>query len=37
MPLGFVGVVTMVGRDASEQGAGQLASEAYAHAGQSLS
>jgi hypothetical protein len=34
---GFVGAVTMVGRDASEQGARRLASQAYAHAGQSLS
>jgi hypothetical protein len=34
---GFVGVVTMVGSDASEQGARQLASAAYARAGQALS
>jgi hypothetical protein len=33
---GFVGAVTMVGPDASEQGVKQLARDAYAYAGQSL-
>jgi hypothetical protein len=34
---GFVGAVTMVGPDASEQGAKDLAATAYAHASQTLS
>ena len=34
---GFVGAVTIVGPDASEQGVKELAREAYAHAAQSLS
>jgi hypothetical protein len=34
---GFVGAVTMVGPDASEQGVKDLAKSAYAHASQSLS
>ena len=34
---GFVGAVTIVGPDASELGAKQLASQAYAYAAQSLS
>jgi hypothetical protein len=34
---GFVGAVTMVGPDASEQGAKDLAKDAYAHAAQALS
>jgi hypothetical protein len=34
---GFVGAVTIVGLDASEAAAKQLASQAYAYAAQSLS
>ena len=34
---GFVGAVTIVGPDASERAAKQLASQAYAFAAQSLS
>jgi hypothetical protein len=34
---GFVGAVTMVGPDASQQGVKTLASQAYSHAEQSLS
>jgi hypothetical protein len=34
---GFVGAVTIVGPDASEQGVKQLARDAYAHAARSLS